>query len=97
MELMENHVLDLLDHREVDRVLGSGGRRFDVVLDKSTTDSISTGEDTPFDQITEARHHGSLVKLARARDGKKGRGSNTADTWSESSWSGGKRRYMAVP
>lgn len=64
--LMEYYVLDLLNYQRVESVLGEKERKFDVVLDKSTTDSISTGEDTPFELIQEGRHHESLVRLAQS-------------------------------
>lgn len=65
--LMVYHVLDLLDYAEVDRELGGKGRKFDVVLDKSTSDSISTGEDIPLESIHKGKHHSSLMELTQGR------------------------------
>ncbi|SJX62020.1 uncharacterized protein SRS1_10647 [Sporisorium reilianum f. sp. reilianum] len=68
--LMQYHVLDLLDWGQVHAVLGD--KTFDVVLDKSTTDSISTGEDTPFASIvaSPSTHHPTLLQLATQHKGK---------------------------
>lgn len=65
--LMKYHGLDLVDWPQVKHVLGAGG--FDVVLDKSTTDSISTGDDVSFATIAgaEERSHPTLVQLAQER------------------------------
>lgn len=63
---MEHHVVDLLDWNVVESVLGQG-ERFDVVLDKSTTDSISTGEDTSFTCIKADTHHPSIPQLVKSR------------------------------
>ncbi|TKY87325.1 hypothetical protein EX895_004002 [Sporisorium graminicola] len=64
--LMQYHVLNLLDWEQVRCVLG--GPPFDVVLDKSTTDSISTGDDTSFASITQApaeAYHPTLLQLSK--------------------------------
>ncbi|CDS00865.1 uncharacterized protein SPSC_03181 [Sporisorium scitamineum] len=68
--LMEYNVLDLLDWEQVRAALG--GELFDVVLDKSTTDSISTGEDTAFQSIVTSSdaYHPTLLQLSTQRKGK---------------------------
>ena len=63
--LMRYEVMDLLNWAEVKSVLSEAEGGFDVVLDKSTTDSISTGEDTPFSLISDSHHHPTLVDLAK--------------------------------
>ncbi|GAC92663.1 hypothetical protein PHSY_000217 [Pseudozyma hubeiensis SY62] len=68
VELMEYRIVDLLDWHQVESVLGQG-EPFDLVLDKSTTDSISTGEDTAFTCIKGDTHHPSLLQLARSKIG----------------------------
>ncbi|SPO22119.1 uncharacterized protein UTRI_02124_B [Ustilago trichophora] len=69
-KLMQYHVLNLLDWSEVRTMLKAKGDEggFDVVLDKSTTDSISTGEDVPFSSLAAskaAKYHPDLVELGR--------------------------------
>ncbi|KIS70762.1 uncharacterized protein UMAG_01916 [Mycosarcoma maydis] len=61
--MMKYLVLDLLDWQQVDNLFKEG-RQFDVVLDKSTTDSISTGDDTLFSSISKGLHHRALSQLA---------------------------------
>lgn len=73
--LMQNHTLNLLNWQEVQSTLGEA-EGFDVVLDKSTTDSISTGEDIEWDEILKRREdfdfHPALVELARDHKGREG-------------------------
>lgn len=71
--LMKYAVLDLLSWREVQAVM-SKGEPFDVVLDKSTTDSISTGDDVSFASLVESTEtHPALENLSqRCRSSREG-------------------------
>ena len=74
--LMQYDVVDLLNWSDVHRKLGA--HRFTVVLDKSTTDSISTGSDVPLTHppattsgsTEEDKVHPALTQLAEMYRGK---------------------------
>lgn len=67
-DLMRYEVVDLMDWAQV---AGLGkGELFDVVLDKSTTDSISTGEDVPFTSLLQSQTaHPAMAHLSKQRQG----------------------------
>ncbi|PWY98516.1 hypothetical protein BCV70DRAFT_33297 [Testicularia cyperi] len=71
-DLMVYHVVDLLNYKNVQDTLGKCC--FHLILDKSTTDSISTAPDLTSDEVVTSvagKHHADVYKLASSyhRDG----------------------------